>query len=349
LAKICLLTDLHFGFKRQSTVFHDYFLKFYDEVFFPFLEKHSIRTVIDLGDTFDSRKTLDLTTIDWARKNFYNRLEELECDVHTIVGNHTTYYRNTNKINTPDLVLSQYKNVRTYSKPTEIIVNGLNILIVPWINQENEKETLELIQTTSAKVVMGHLELNGFYVNRGSQMEGGQDPDVFSKFKKVFTGHFHTRSDNGTIFYIGNPYEMFFSDAGDPRGFIVFDTETLKHSYVNNPNRLFDFVYYDDTDIDSFDFGSYYGKILKVIIRRKTDNTAFDHFINGFYQVGIADLKIIDNYSDATGSEDFDVDLESEDTFSLIQRYVDESDVSLNKDKLKLVLSEIYKEACELV
>jgi len=303
MSKVAILTDQHFGFKRQSTIFHDYFLKFYNDVFFPFLEENNISTVIDLGDTFDSRKTLDLTTIDWAKRNYYDRLEALNCQVHTIVGNHTTYYRNTNRINTPELLLNQYPNIQTYSGATEIQLNDLSVLLIPWINQENEKDTLKLIENTKATVAMGHLELNGFYVNRGTQMEGGKDPDVFSKFKKVFTGHFHTRSDNGTIYYIGNPYEMFFSDVGDPRGFIIFDTDTLKHSYVNNPNHLFD----------------------------------------------VSDLKIIENYSVSEDSEEFDADLESEDTFSLIQRFVEESDVNLNKDKLKLVLSELHKEACELI
>jgi hypothetical protein len=348
MSRVVILTDLHFGFKRQSAVFHDYFLKFYNDVFFPFLEKNNITTVVDMGDTFDNRKTLDLTTIEWAKTNFYDRLESMNIELHTLVGNHTTYYRNTNRINTPELLLSQYSNIQTYSSPTVIEFDGLSVLMIPWINSENEKETLDLIDTTKAKVAMGHLELNGFYVNRGTSMEDGRDADIFSKFKKVFTGHYHTRSDNGTVFYIGNPYEMFFNDSGDSRGFVVFDTETLKHAYVNNPYSLFDYVYYEDTAIESFNFEKYSGKIIKVIVRTKSDNVLFDQFISNFYSIGVADLKIIENYSQQKEQE-FDFQLENEDTFSLIQRFVDESEVDLNKDKLKLILSEIHKEACELV
>jgi hypothetical protein len=348
MSRVVILTDLHFGFKRQSAVFHDYFLKFYNDVFFPFLENNNITTVIDMGDTFDNRKTLDLTTIEWAKTNFYDRLESMNIELHTLVGNHTTYYRNTNRINTPKLLLSQYSNIQTYSSPTVVELDGLSVLMIPWINSENEKETLDLIDTTKAKVAMGHLELNGFYVNRGTAMEEGRDADIFSKFKKVFTGHYHTRSDNGTVFYIGNPYEMFFNDSGDSRGFVVFDTETLKHAYVNNPYSLFDYVYYEDTDIESFDFEKYAGKIIKVIVRTKSDNVLFDQFISNFYSIGVADLKIIENYSQQKEQE-FDFQLENEDTFSLIQRFVDESEIDLNKDKLKLILSEIHKEACELV
>lgn len=347
--RVAILTDLHFGFKRQSTVFHEYFLKFYDNVFFPFLEEHNITTILDLGDTFDSRKTLDLATIEWAKKNFYDRLQSMNITVHTVVGNHTSYYRNTNRINTPELLLDQYQNVHTYSEPTIIDLDNLPVLLIPWINQENEAQTLKMIQESKTKIAMGHLELNGFYVNRGATMEDGKDPDIFSKYKKVFTGHFHTRSDNGTVFYIGNPYEMFFNDAGDTRGFIVFDTKTLKHAYVNNPYKMFDFVYYEDTDIDTFDFDYYSGKIIKVIVRKKTVNEAFDQFINRFYTAGVADLKIIENYSAPEAEQEFDVSLENEDTFSLIQRFVEESEIDLNKEKLKLILSEIHKEACEII
>lgn len=347
--KVLLITDQHFGFKRQSTIFHNYFLKFYNDVFFPFIEKTNISTIIDLGDTFDNRKTLDLTTIEWAKTNYYDRLSDLNCQIHTIVGNHTSYYRNTNKINTPSLLLDQYSNITTYSDPTLIQLDNLSILLIPWINQENEKQTLDTIQSCNAKVAMGHLELNGFYVNRGTTMEGGKDPNIFSKFRKVFTGHFHTRSDNETIYYIGNPYEMFFNDSKDLRGFVVFDTDTLKHAYVNNPYSLFDYVYYDDTEINSFDFGSYSGKIVKVIIRKKSNVDNFDDFIEQFYQHGVSDLKIIENYAPINVEDEFDVNLENEDTYSLIQRFVDESDVNLNKTKLKLVLSEIHKEACEIV
>lgn len=346
--KVIIISDQHFGFKRQSTVFHDYFLKFYNEVFFPFIEKNKITTIIDMGDTFDNRKNLDLTTIDWAKRNYYDRLQQLGCTIHTIVGNHTSYYRNTNRINTPELLLDQYSNIHTYSSPTHIDLDGLSVLMIPWINSENEQETLNVIKTSKAKVAMGHLELNGFYINKGTAMEDGRDPDVFSKFKKVFTGHFHVRSDNGTIFYIGNPYEMFFNDSGDRRGFVVFDTDTLKHAYVNNPFSLFSYVYYEDTDINEFDFESYSGKIIKVIVRKKTSNEMFDAFINQFYSVGVADLKIVENYSPQTEQE-FDVSLESEDTFSLIQRFVEESEIELNKEKLKMILSDIHKEACEMV
>ena len=75
---------------------------------------------------------------------------------------------------------------------------------------------------------MGHLEINGFKATRGHMMEDGMPKQVFDKFDNVFSGHFHTRSSDGKIHYLGNPYEMFWNDVNDPRGFTLFDTDTLE-------------------------------------------------------------------------------------------------------------------------
>ena len=47
--KVAIITDQHFGARKNSKQFHDYFLKFYNDVFFPTLEKHKIKTVVDMG------------------------------------------------------------------------------------------------------------------------------------------------------------------------------------------------------------------------------------------------------------------------------------------------------------
>ena len=234
---IVIITDQHFGARKGATYIHNYFKKFYDDIFFPYLEKNKIDTVVDMGDTFDNRRNIDLASLEWSKKVYYDRLQAMGVKVHTIVGNHTAYYKDTNEINSVDLLLKEYDNVEVYSEPTEITIDGLGILMLPWINEENRSQTMEMIQKSTSKVVMGHLELNGFVATRGHTMEHGMDIKVFNKFEKVFSGHFHTRSNNGKIYYLGNPYEMFWNDVNDPRGFNLFDTQTLKHSPVNNPYR----------------------------------------------------------------------------------------------------------------
>ena len=49
--KVAIITDQHFGCRKNSKLFHDYFLKFYNDIFFPYLEENNITTIIDMGDT----------------------------------------------------------------------------------------------------------------------------------------------------------------------------------------------------------------------------------------------------------------------------------------------------------
>ena len=343
---IVIITDQHFGARKGATYIHNYFKKFYDDIFFPYLEKNKIDTVVDMGDTFDNRRNIDLASLEWSKKVYYDRLQAMGVKVHTIVGNHTAYYKDTNEINSVDLLLKEYDNVEVYSEPTEITIDGLGILMLPWINEENRSQTMEMIQKSTSKVVMGHLELNGFVATRGHTMEHGMDIKVFNKFEKVFSGHFHTRSNNGKIYYLGNPYEMFWNDVNDPRGFNLFDTQTLKHSPVNNPYRLFYNVYYEDTNYKLFDSRELRHKIVKVIVKRKTDQKQFEKFIDKLYNSGIQDLKIVENYI-LQESEDFEVE-ETENTIGILNRYIDESEFEGDKTLIKGILQKIYSEACEV-
>ena len=127
--KIAIITDQHFGARKGSKAFHSYFKKSYDNVFFPYLEEHKIDTVIDMGDTFDNRRSVDLWSIDWAKETYFDRLQEMGITLHSIVGNHTAYYKDTNEVNTIDLLLKEYKNITTYSETTSIEVGGCNILL----------------------------------------------------------------------------------------------------------------------------------------------------------------------------------------------------------------------------
>jgi len=346
--KVAIITDQHFGARKNSKLFHDYFLEFYENTFFPTLEKEGITTVIDMGDTFDSRKGIDFGALTWAKDNYYDRLKDMGITVHTIVGNHTAYYKNTNDINAVDLLLREYDNVKIYSETTPIEVGGLSILLVPWINKENEEKSVAMIKKSQSPVCMGHLELNGFRATPGHMMEHGMDWEIFKKFNKTFSGHYHCRSSQDNIYYLGNPYEMFWNDVDDEnRGFHLFDTDTLEHTPVNNPYRLHKIIFYNDQDYQLFDARELENKIVKVVVRNKSDRVKFEKFIDKLYSVNVAELKIVENFG-LTDDKEFEA-FESEDTLSILNRYVDESEIDLDKSRIQKVLNDTYREACELV
>jgi DNA repair exonuclease SbcCD nuclease subunit len=343
--KVAIITDTHYGARKGSKLFHDYFEKFYDEVFFPTLEEQGIDTVIHMGDAFDSRKSIDYQSLEWAKRVVFDRLKKY--NVHMIVGNHDCYYKNTNNVNSPQLLLQSYNNIKTYDSPTEVKIGNLDVLLLPWINQENEEIVYKLIQTTSCKCAMGHLEINGFAAYKGHIMEDGVESKLFKKFERVFSGHYHTRSTDGKIYYLGNPYEIYWNDLNDTRGFTIFDTETLEHFSIDNPHRMFYVVYYEDTPYQTFNATQYKDKIVKLVVRKKTDPKKFEKFVDKIYSSNVAELKIIENFQ-IVESDDFE-EFESEDTLSILNRYIQESEIQLDKSSIKSLIKEIYQEACEMI
>jgi len=314
-------------------------------VFFPALEEHGIEIVIHMGDAFDNRKSIDFWGLDWTRRVVLDPLSKYE--THMIVGNHDIFLRNSTEINAPELLLKDYPNIKIYSSPQTVKIGGIDIMMVPWICSENYDETLKQIKKSKAKVVMGHLELQGFRVNRNLIMEEhGTDPKIFDKFNKVFSGHYHTRSDNGKIFYLGNTYEMYWNDVNDPRGFHIFDTETLEHTPINNPYKLFYNIYYEDTPHQMFDATEYENKIVKVIVRKKSKPKDFEKFIDKLYMVGIQELKIIENF-EIQENEEFEI-IEDENTLTILNRYIEESEFEFDKTIIKGIFQDLYQQACEV-
>ena len=343
--RIAIITDTHWSARKSSRHLHDYFELFYRNIFFPSLEEHGVEAVIHMGDAFDNRKSIDFWGLDWTRRVVLEPLRKYE--THIIVGNHDIFLRNSTEINAPELLLKDYPNIRTYSSPQTIKVGGLDIMMVPWICSDNYDETLSQIKKSKAKVAMGHLELQGFRVNRNLIMEDhGTDPKIFDKFTKVFSGHYHTRSNNGKVFYLGNPYEMYWTDVNDTRGFHIFDTETLEHTPINNPYKLFYNIYYEDTPYQLFDTTEYENKIVKVIVRKKSKQKDFEKFIDKLYTAGIQDLKIVENF-DIQENEDFEID-EEENTMSILNRYIDEAEFEFDKNIIKGIFQDLYRQACEV-
>lgn len=347
---IALITDQHLNGRKNSFIFWEYFLKFYDEVFFPILEKNNIKTIIDLGDTFDDRKGIDFNVWNRIRCFYFDRIRDLGITLHMITGNHDVYYKNTNNINSPELLLSDYKNIIIYSDPTTVNIEGTDICMIPWINKENEELVHEHLKQTNAKIVMGHLELNGFEVSPGLIHDGGMNADVFIKFKQVFSGHFHHKSRKGNVTYLGNPYQMFWNDYKDSRGFHLYEPKTNKLSFIKNPYEIFQKIYYDDADPNfSVDPNKYANTFVKIIVENKTDYFRFEKLIESLFDVGVHDLKIVETLVEKDMFKHKDSDLEVKDTLSLLNEYIDEVEISVNKNQLKNIMKSLYIESCEIV
>jgi len=344
--KIAIITDQHLDGRKGNLAFWNYFQKFYDEIFFPTLEKEGIKVVFDLGDTFDNRKSMDFNTFHRVRENYFERLKPY--NVHMLLGNHCTYYKNTNRINSPELLLDQYKNIKIYSEPTEVLMGKKVFLMLPWINKENQEDVFRRLETSEADICCGHLELTGFEVTPGMKMDHGMDPQLFHRFKRVWSGHYHHKSKKGNVQYLGNPYQMYWNDYKDRRGFHIYDTESDRLKFVENPFEIFDKIFYDDTSVDynKQDVSDYKDKFIKIVVNEKRDYQMFETLVDRLYNVGVHDVKVVETLVE---EDTADIEVSTKDTLTLLNEYIDEVEMSVDKSDLKGLMRTLYIESCNVV
>jgi hypothetical protein len=239
-----------------------------------------------------------------------------------------------------------YSDFHIYENPTTLEFDGLRIAMLPWVNKENTEEFMKYIQNVNAPILMGHLELDGYEVLRGVKHRGGMSPDMFKRFEKVLSGHFHCKQSQGNIHYLGTQYEITFSDHGEPKGFHVLDTETREIEYVENPNRMFHKLKYSDDDTYTEAFcNQYTNKYVKVFVSSKKNPVKFDKFLESLYNSQVANLTIVEE--DDLDQEKVDIDMKK-DTLTLIQDEVDMLECEGDKEKIKKMIRDLYMESLTL-
>ena len=353
IMKIALLNDSHFGVRNDSEAFRNYQLRFFDEIFFPYLKEHNIKTFVHLGDVVDRRKFINFQTASIWRKKFWDRLYEEQIDTHIIIGNHDTYYKNTNEVNAIENLYTSFDRKHEpfiYTKSTVVDFDGTPILFVPWICDDNYDHSMNMLQTAKAEIVMGHLEIKGVEMQNGVINEHGLAKSDFSRYDRVISGYFHKHTDDGQIFYCGAQYEMTWSDYQDPKGFHIFDTETRELTRISNPLSIHKKIIYDDKkkDYTNYDIQPYHNHFVKLIVLNKTDNEIFDKFVERLYnEITLHDLNIVEDYSDIKASVREDILEMGEDTVTFLNNYVDQLETDVSKTKLKEYLKSIYIEASD--
>jgi len=349
--KIAILNDTHAGMRNSSDIFIQYQEKFYSEVFFPYLKEHGIKQIIHLGDYYDHRKFINFKAQNANRQMFLNVLKEEGIHMDIIPGNHDVFYKNTNELCSLKELLGYYtSNVNIVMKPKVLDYDGCSIALLPWINSENYVDSINFIKTCKASILGAHLELVGFDMMKGLPNTHGMTTEYFDRFEMVLSGHFHTKSSQGNIHYLGSQMEFTWADADDPKYFHVLDTETRELTPVCNPHTIFEKVVYNDeeTDYNSYDVTRLNDKFIKVIVAKKKDPYMFDRFIDKINQQNIYELKIAETFDEFIGENISDEVVSLEDTTQLLDSYVDAVETDLDKDKIKNLMRNLFVEAQNL-
>jgi DNA repair exonuclease SbcCD nuclease subunit len=354
-----LLTDTHFGAKKNSEIFLEYFAKCFQETILPKIREYNPDKIIHLGDVFDERKSINVNTLSFVYKNIFDHLRDYPLDI--IVGNHDCAFRNTNDVNSPSLLLEDYDNIRVFSETTE--VDG--ILYIPWINSSNEKESKERIWTSECNLAMGHLELNGYVMHSGVLCESGHNPDILHKFDMVLSGHFHTKNSKDNIHYLGSPWDILFNDMSLVKCFHTLDTETLELDSFENPHKIYTRIFYNDFEREKFEdvypneetLQSIQNTFLRVFVTNKNNPVWYDRFRDMIYEAGAASV-LFDELDDTTGEElkkMTSAQIEKyikQDTLSIIRNSVSEYEQLFpDKEKQKKaenILTDMYMRALQL-
>ena len=345
--KIAILNDTHAGCRNSSDIFMDYQERFYSEIFFPYLLENDIKHILHLGDYYDNRKTINFKALHHNRKIFLEPMRKHGITMDIIPGNHDVYYKNTNELNALKELQGHYMNeVNLVMKPTVMSYDGTDIALIPWINPENEEETLKFLTKCKADIVGAHLELKGFEMSKGMPCQEGMDKKHFDRFEMVLTGHFHAKSTQENIYYLGSQMEFFWNDCNDAKYFHILDTETRELEPIRNPITIYEKIYYDHEKLNKFQDLAYLdNKFVKVIVTNKGDPYEFERFIDRVQSQKIHELKIAEDFAEFLGSNVEDENVSVEDTETLVFNYIDAVNTDLDKNRIKEEVSHLMKEA----
>lgn len=352
--KLAVITDTHFGVRNDNLKILGHQRRFFEEVFFPRLEKEKIDTILHLGDLFDRRKYMNFNTLFTAKRFFLNELRDRGITMHIIAGNHDVYFRNTNEINSLSLLLAEYDNIHVYEhEPKRLTFGDCDIIMVPWLAPANYDVCMDVIRNERATVLAGHFEIHGCEMMRGRVCDHGLPAELFRQYEFVWSGHFHRPSKHDNIEYIGTPYEMTWTDYDDVKGFHIFDTVKLKKTKVKNPNSIFHKLIYEDADltaddIHALDLSVFRDAYVKIIVKNKTNPYLFEMFLEHVNSAEATDVKVVDDLLDLNSIAEAGEFDDTKSTKEIMCDFVGQIETSVDKDSILHVLDNLYDEAQNL-
>ena len=225
-SKVCCISDIHIGVHQNSTQWHqiaiDWATWLTDE-----LKSKNINDIIISGDFFHYRDEIAVNTM-----HFVTDILNLWKDFNIImlVGNHDAYYKDRSDVNSLS-ILKGWDNITIVSNLHQEILYGKKITFCPW--------GTKVADIPKSDLIFGHFEIQTFKQNSFKICSDGiTTKDILQKSPLTISGHFHLREeriyDDGTILYLGNPYQMDFGDADSTKGYYILDIPTSTYEFTEN-------------------------------------------------------------------------------------------------------------------
>lgn len=342
---VAFITDIHFGARANSQIFLDNQERFYREIFFPELERLGVKTIVNLGDTWENRTALNPVTLKRAQDFYFDEIYRRGMKQIIVMGNHDTFYRNTNDVNLIEFLEKMYpESVKIVKTRAVMNMDGVKFGLIGWINKENLADSLEWLETVDADFIGGHFEINDFEMTKGHVATHGFDRKTFKRFDHVYSGHFHVRSTIGNITYLSNPSQTSWGDHGLEKGFHIFDTKTREMTPVNNPFDMYKEIEWGAHDAKPEDFAGVYGRI-NVRNFDSFSRAELDLFVNAAQEHAIQ-MQVVE-----TAVEQDGVVVEADEVvgiWGIIDGYIEEAvgaKETIDPDVLKKEFRQLYDDA----
>lgn len=339
-SEVGIFSDPHYGVHRNSETWHKIALnhaKWAAEQF----KARSIKDIIIPGDIFHDRNDIAVNTL-------HNVTDIFDClrdfNIIITVGNHDAFYKDKSDINSVS-ILRGWSNITVVDKLVVLEAHGRRIALCPWGQNIEEVPACDLI--------VGHFEINSFKMNSFKVCTNGlKASDLTSRAKLTITGHFHHREERkyneGTILYVGCPYQQDWGDYGTTKGLYTLDLDTLKYEFIeNNISPRYNKVRYSEIASGTYTpeslRGFISGNIVKFFIDKPLEPNTVDTIIRKLVSIKPVEFTIEYDYSQASminteeaNTKDFNISVDNS-----ISEFIDLLDIK-HKDKVKTYVTDLY-------
>ena len=376
VGKSLVFTDLHVGISNDKPSRQRIAENVIDEII-GHIEMDGIKQVFFLGDLFHQRTSIEVTSLNVA--NDLVRKLASTCEVFLLQGNHDLYEKYNSIITS--LNIFDLHNVNIVSVPTEVKLNGQNVLLVPWLCGTTLQEHISKGGLSDKyDIMMGHFDIGysgdirykgqkyvDAYKSGSQNFSSQEDGNIISEilhhtkdYSTIYMGHIH---DHETLTYanrtwniVGSPqYQVHdmkrLPDEKKMHGYYILDSENKEsfHESVSVPK--FVTLYASDMVKGIVDESKLKGAIVRrcydVVLtdeqRSKMDSIVTDA---GVYEED-SSVFVLGVSEDGNSPEQVDEDMGIVvDKFDYIQKQIDKIDhPAVDNAKLIEMMKEYYDRA----
>ena len=303
--KSLIFTDLHVGISNDKPSRQKIAQKVIDELIGR-IDTEGIKQVFFLGDLFHQRTAIEVTSLNVA--NDLIRSLSSHCELFLLQGNHDLYEKYNSVITS--LNIFDLDNVNVISTPSELTLNGQNVLLVPWLCGTSLQSHIG--GSSKYDIMMGHFEIaySGDIRQKGQKyanaykigsnnLSSVESDNIVSEilhhtndFATIYMGHIHDHEtltfENRNWNIVGSPqYQVHdmkrLPDSKKMHGYYILDENNTGTFHQTSSIPRFVTIYASDIVNGSIDESKLRGSIVRRcydVILNDEQKSKFDSIVN---------------------------------------------------------------------